>query len=252
MGGYELSLPPSDRDIGSAIAAGIPYEPHVAATIRRALAPGDSFLDVGANIGYFTAMAAHIVGPSGKVIAIEPMDKNLQLIYATVNHNRFTQVEVWPFAASNHASIVRIVTDPGTSNALVQHAPSARGTSLCASARALDDLLAGVLKIDLMKVDTEGHEPLVWEGFRNGMARCKPRIVTEFHPHSLRTNTGVEPSEYLKLLFGYSPVVNVIEDDGTHTECRDDDAVMEHWRNADTRRQSHGTTHLDLFIDPRV
>ncbi len=90
LDGYSLFVRSSDRDIGSAIAKGVSYEPHVSALLRRELARGDTFLDVGANIGYFTMMAANLVGPSGKVVAVEPMDKNLQLLYLGIEKNGFS------------------------------------------------------------------------------------------------------------------------------------------------------------------
>jgi hypothetical protein len=51
---------------------GTPYEPAVTDAIATALKPGDVFIDVGANIGYFTVLAAHLVGSGGRVIAFEP------------------------------------------------------------------------------------------------------------------------------------------------------------------------------------
>ncbi|MBL0163549.1 MAG: DUF4214 domain-containing protein [Xanthomonadales bacterium] len=86
--GYSLFIRSSDRDIGSAIEKGVSYEPHVSALLKRQLSRGDTFLDIGANIGYFTMMAAKLVGSHGKVIAIEPMDKNLQLIYLSIEKKR--------------------------------------------------------------------------------------------------------------------------------------------------------------------
>ncbi|MEO6238809.1 MAG: hypothetical protein ABIQ52_17575, partial [Vicinamibacterales bacterium] len=49
-----------------------PYEPELAAAVRDALRPGDVFLDIGANVGFFSILAARLVGDSGRVVAFEP------------------------------------------------------------------------------------------------------------------------------------------------------------------------------------
>src|SRR5262245_6668785 len=51
------------------------FEPQMIAKLVRWLAPGDVFVDLGANEGYFTVLGAKLVGPSGRVIAIEPQDR---------------------------------------------------------------------------------------------------------------------------------------------------------------------------------
>lgn len=59
MDGYCMYAQPRDRDIGHALAKGGAYEPHVTAAVRHELREGGVFLDVGANIGYFSMLAAH-------------------------------------------------------------------------------------------------------------------------------------------------------------------------------------------------
>ena len=65
--GYTLFVNPGDRDIGASILAQRTYEPHVEAMVREVLQTGDTFIDVGASIGYFTAPAAHPIGTQGHV-----------------------------------------------------------------------------------------------------------------------------------------------------------------------------------------
>lgn len=250
--GYTMFVRVDDRDIGGAIAAGGNYEPHVAAVIHENLQTGDYFLDVGANVGFFTLFAASRVGPSGKVFAVEPMDKNLQLLYASTAKNKFTNIEVFPFAASSDKAILPIVTDAGTSNALVQTVASTKQIATYAAARTLDSMTSELGRLDLMKIDVEGHEVSALQGFTNGLARLQPQIVTEFHPKSLRENSGVDPNTYLKMLFEYGGgVLKVLTSPTKRIECRTPSEVMEQWESADIRMRTNGLMHLDLFVQPR-
>ena len=241
----------SDTHIGSAVRSGI-YEPHVAAVVREVLHPGNTFVDVGANIGFFVALAASIVGPMGRVVAVEPMDKNIQLIAATIWRNKFNNVEIFPFAAAASAGIVPMLTNSMTSNGEVIPALRSEHTpDLFAVARPLDDLLHGLEAMDLLKLDIEGFEPLAWRGFARGLQKHRPMILSEFHPKCLRSNAGVEPLDYLDLLFQYGESVEVLLDVDRKSQCRTPGEVMAEWDAADRRLNSGGTTHLDLFVRPR-
>ena len=76
LDGFQLYVRRNDYFIGAAIARDRSYEPHVTAAVRRMLRPGDTFLDIGANIGYFTLMGSSLVGSTGRVIALEPNPSN--------------------------------------------------------------------------------------------------------------------------------------------------------------------------------
>ena len=77
------------------------YEPEVSSVFARKLRPGMHVLDIGANIGYYTFLAASIVGPSGKVWAIEPNSKNVAFLLATRARNGFGHIEIIQAAASD-------------------------------------------------------------------------------------------------------------------------------------------------------
>jgi FkbM family methyltransferase len=251
LDGYSIFVRSIDQDIGRPIMETKRYEPHVTSAVRELLHTGDTFVDVGANLGFFTALAAHLVGENGKVVAIEPMDKNLQLIYATVWRNRFRNVEVMPFAASDDAGLLPMTTGGATSNGqAARHVDGLPG--LFAQAKRLDDLLGDLAALDLLKIDIEGLELLALRGFAEGLARHRPLVLTEFHPMCMRENAGVEPAEYLAFLFGYGAVVDVLHDDGQRIACDAPDDVLREWQRADHRHDSHGTTHLDLFVRPRT
>jgi FkbM family methyltransferase len=252
LDGYSVFVRPIDHDVGQSIRETKSYEPHVTAVVREVLRPGDAFVDVGANVGFFTAMAAHIVGAGGKVFAIEPMDKNVQLISAAVWRNAFAHVEIFPYAASDHEALLPIASGPGTSNAQIVLAEAgAPLPAIFALARRMDDMLRHVETIDLLKIDVEGHELLALRGFSDGLARCRPRLLTEFHPRCMRDNAGIDPADYLEFLFAYGDRIDVLHVDGERVTCGGAADVLNEWEKADKRLNSGGTTHLDLFVEPR-
>ena len=108
-GGFFLYAMPDDY-IGSAVISSRRYEPHVTAVVRRELRPGDTFLDIGGNIGYFSMLASSIVGQSGKVITFEPNPQNLQLIYESQLRNGFVNQAIYPYAVSDQPGILRFTT----------------------------------------------------------------------------------------------------------------------------------------------
>lgn len=250
LDGYALMVRADDNDVGRVVTTTRQWEPQVVSVLKSRLRKGSHFLDVGANIGYFTAFAAHEVGGSGRVVAIEPMDKNLQLIYSTVARNDFTNVRVEPFAASDASGIVCMGTHGGSSNGEIVREWNRGDRPIYAPARCLDELLVGEARFDVVKFDIEGHELHAWRGFSRTLKRDRPLVLTEFHPRCLSRNAGVEPEAYGAVLFEYG-AVTVLHSDGRHSSCRDVETLMRAWAREDAALGTDGAAHLDLLVDPR-
>ena len=252
LGEYRIYVRPSDRDIGGAILAGHAYEASVTKEVRELVQPGQTFVDIGANIGYFTALAAHLVGPKGKVVAVEPLDKNLQLIYATIWRNRFEWVEILPFAASDATGVLGIATHAATSNGQIElSAARDKRPAAFAAARPMDEALAGLVGLDIVKIDIEGHELIALRGFARALERHRPVLITEFHPKCMRENSGIDPADYLAFLFEYARSVHVLRHEGGRVECVDSQGVLREWERAEVRFATGGAGHLNLLARPR-
>lgn len=252
MGDYSLFIRSGDHHIGQHIRSTHQYEPHVTAAVRKLLRPGGTFIDVGANIGFFTNMAAHLVGPGGLVVAVEPMDKNVQLIFLSLAKNGFGNVRVHVCAASDREQLVSIVSNAATSNGQVVDTSKADSYAVLAQTRRLDDLTADVQRVDLLKLDIEGYELFAWRGFREGLEKHRPIVLAEFHPYCMRRFTGIDPFEYLDEIFAYGRTVQVLTPRGDHIACTTPAKVMEHWEKAGASAAVQGTQHLDLLIHPRA
>ena len=250
LDGFSIYVRADDRDIARHIRATRVHEPHVTEALMELLGPGNVFVDVGANIGFFTNMAAHRIGASGFVLAVEPMDKNVQLIHRALERNGFSHVRVMSCAASDRDGRVAIKTDDGTSNGQAIGIAGADVRTLYAQTLRLDELVRDLLKIDVVKLDIEGFELLAWRGFREGLARHRPRVFSEFHPYCMCHFVGIEPAEYLAELFAYGSV-DVLPVDGDRIRCTNPNDVMRLWQSEDDRYGVNGKSHLDLLVTPR-
>jgi FkbM family methyltransferase len=185
LNGFQLFVMPNDY-IGRSIIESKTHEPEVTAVIRRVLKEGDVFLDIGANIGYFTMLASSLVRASGKVIAFEPNPQNLQLIYSSLLESHVENVTVYPYAVSDKATILRFVT-VGSNGGVITDKSNAAGSPhhLLVPSVVLDEILKNELKIDLIKIDIEAHEPAAIRGLEGLIKKLRPRIITEFFPWAM-------------------------------------------------------------------
>lgn len=130
----------------------------VAGVVQTRLRPGATFVDVGANIGYFSVWASALVGERGRVFAIEPDPSNVELLRANLWRNRCRNVRVLPVAAWSEPGHVSLVSRP-EGGALSEVRPSTGadedGGTLVPCAR-LDELIGP--PVDLMKVDAQFND----------------------------------------------------------------------------------------------
>lgn len=251
LDGFSVFHRADDDDVGRPLAQTMTWEPHVTAALGERLSQGKRFLDVGANIGYFMAFAAHRVGAAGRVVAVEPMDKNLQLLYVSVVKNGFDHVRVEPFAASDSQSVVGIDTRPGSSNGQMRSGSDAHGQTTYVQTRRLDELLANESGFDVVKFDIEGHELHAWRGFERSLLRDRPVVLTEFHPQCLRNNAQTDPAAFADALLRYG-TTTVLDASGRRSVCKDVDALMRHWARTDEALGTDGGAHLDLLVEPAI
>jgi FkbM family methyltransferase len=250
MDGFSIFVRSDDRDIGHHVRALHSYEPHVTKALRDLLRPGMTFVDVGANLGIFTNMAATLVGPNGLVIAVEPLDKNLQLLYRALSRNGLDNVRVYACAAGERVGLISILTDPGTSNGQPLPSVAADPRLLFTQTKRLDDLTAGIDRMDVVKFDIDGFELIAWRGFREQLAKFRPSVLTEFHPYGMEKFVKVDPLDYLAELFAYGIVHVLSQDRGfPRIPCATAEAVMRHWKTVNG--SGGGTVHLDLMITPK-
>lgn len=245
-GGYVVMVEQGERDFGWKIAKHHTWEAHIVATLRAMLKPGDTFVDIGANVGVMSFAGARAVGPGGRVVAIEPNRDNLQRLYAGIARNGFANVRVLPFAASDRVAIFSLAG--GTSNTHVTEA--GRGDTYAQSV-VLDEALADLDRVDVVKIDIEGHEPHALAGFGRTLRRFRPRMLVEYNPRTLRDNAGLDPKREGEALFALLDEVRIVEHSGDQTPVADFATLWSTWeaRNREAVRRGElpdGMLHFDL------
>lgn len=168
-----------------------PYEAAVTDAIITALKPGDVFVDVGANIGYFTVLAAQIVGTRGRVVAFEPHEGARQALEMLVLRNgAAAMVEIVPFGlAEADGSATLFVQDAVTAHSTIEPslAPMRHVAALhpgtIIALTTLDGWMAahrGLLpRVRCIKIDVEGAEARVLSGMTQMLRSRNLTLVCE-------------------------------------------------------------------------
>jgi FkbM family methyltransferase len=168
------------------------YGPQETALVRALLAPGDTFVDVGANWGYFTLLAASLVGEGGRVLALEPDPRLFPVLEANAARNGLRQVTLRQLAASREPGILALAGfDEAAGNFGVSRIVSdaaADGRTFRVRADALDRILdeEGIRRVDLLKMDIEGAEGAALAGLDGSLRAARvARLLVELHPAEL-------------------------------------------------------------------
>lgn len=145
--------------------------------------PGEVFYDVGAHIGYYALIAAQELGPSGKVIAFEPLPLNLHFLRRHIAVNQVHNVEVLAMGLSDHAGEARFDVAGGTGRGRLGSTGDVAIEiesidTLCASGR--------IPPPNLIKMDIEGAEYQALVGARETLARHRPVVFLATHGSEVR------------------------------------------------------------------
>lgn len=172
------------------------FEPGETRLIQQLLRAGDTFIDVGAHIGWFTTIAARCVGDTGRVIAVEPYYANAHALRENLTRNRLTNVSVTEVALGSEEGMLSIgqAGDSGSVTAL-EYAKTDRSPVRMAT---LDKVAGGDGTVALLKIDVEGWEAHVLQGAKNTLRRTSA-VLIEINREALR-NARSSPDELFGLL----------------------------------------------------
>jgi FkbM family methyltransferase len=223
-------LNPDDPVVSGALHFGV-YEKAETKFFQTACRSGMTFLDVGANIGYYTALAARAVGPTGKVIAMEPDPESFKYLEQTIAANGTENVQAFPVAASDASATLPLYISADNRGDNRLYAPGESRPQVEVEAVATDDLLAEnkIDTVDFIKIDVQGYEPKVIAGLRDTITRSpKLTLLTEFWPKGIR-DAGGDPQEFLNTLRELGLTLHELKPDGELTDLKDDaDLIARH------------------------
>ncbi len=189
--GLPMWVDTRDRVIAIHLLGDEVWEPSETAAFLAYAREGMCVFDIGANIGYYTLLAARAVGSSGRVYAFEPEPRNFELLTRNIAENGFRNVRPVKAGVSNRAGVARLHLDDANFGAHSFEAgslPTPSGRSVEVETVRLDDFAdearafeAGVL----VKVDVQGAEALVVEGGRRLLALPRITALIEFWPEAI-------------------------------------------------------------------
>jgi len=187
----------NEKTILGFLSAGRFYEPDVAEIFARVLREGDTVIDVGANSGFFTLLAAALVGPKGRVVSFEPDPTNIPRLRHNLEINRFEHVTLIERPAAHHHEQVSFFVnsddhggsalwDPARFPGNVRSQATPRVLNVQATTLDTEVERLGLSRVKLLKIDTEGAEYQVLVGARKLIAeRQVPFVIGELHEFGL-------------------------------------------------------------------
>ena len=184
--GFDISLDPQDLGISPSIGVLGWYELRTTELFLQLLEKGATVIDVGANVGFFTLLAAKLVGKEGIVLSFEPEFTSFSLLSGSVQRNNFSNIKLSQkcvsdidgkktlyLSSTRHRGMHSIVRDSG-------------GTKVTVPSTRLDTEVArlGIERVDLLKIDVEGAEPEVLNGASKLLSegRIRNMIIEWEHP----------------------------------------------------------------------
>lgn len=186
--------------------------------VQKHVSKGNTVIDIGANIGFFSMLTAAQVGEGGRVISFEPLTFLYEAAKRSAGENGFTHCTVHNVALAGHRGTAKLVYAPNSPNwggAFLSFDNSVlpNHTAIDVPIAPLSDFTQG-LKADFIKIDVEGAEYKVLQSSLDYIKEFKPIIMSEIHRSQLSRVSNVTAEEYISLFTDIGYQCRVIQSDG--------------------------------------
>jgi FkbM family methyltransferase len=207
--GLKYFIDPHDMIIAPQIVVYRQWEADISQLFRSLCRPDSVVVDIGANFGYFSVLAANLIGPrgTGQVISFEPNPS----LCALLRRNRVINWSIAPVTLHEIAlgeredELILHVPTEGGANGSLSAPRGADCTQIPVSVKRLDDMLPPDLAVDVIKIDVEGHEATVLRGAREVIARSPTlHLILEWSRKQMAL-AGLIPEDVLAALKGFVP-----------------------------------------------
>tara|TARA_R110001592_G_scaffold363248_3_gene682141 strand:+ start:45270 stop:46112 length:843 start_codon:yes stop_codon:yes gene_type:complete len=242
-----------DRHVSRCIREEGIWEPYETALLLASLSPGDVFLDVGANIGYYPIIAARLVGEQGAVFAFEPDTVNFNLLQGNLRLNDCEHIvaafESGLAATSGPAQLY--LSEDNAGDHQVFAAGSRRRSQPIQLFNGSEFLRGRMQRLDMLKVDVQGAEYAVMVGLLPLLRELPriPRMIIELTPLSLR-QAGASGRQLIELLATLAQPLWII-DHIEHRLVACSAAELAQWcDNVDAVPDDAG--FMNILVGPRV
>ncbi len=178
------------------------YEKSLGDVLKNIIKPGDVFLDIGANIGYFSLLIANNV-PTAKVISFEPVREIFESLKGNIAINNIKNVTAFN-AAIGELKEEKELFISGLDNlgmSSFQQPENFSGKKETVQVLTIDEWFerAGLAKIDVVKLDVEGSELPALKGMKEILQNFKPIVIVEINPETL-SMFGLAPDDIYNYL----------------------------------------------------
>lgn len=173
----------------------------------RTVMPGMTVMDIGANLGYYTLLLGDAVGPSGHVIAVEPVPQTIELLKKTIGLNGmagWVRLVAAAAAGPRTSAVEMFVPENEPKNAAIIATPL-EGT-VQVPAVSVDELTRDLSRLDLVKIDAEGAETVIIDGMQETIKRLHPNLLLEFNAHRYK-----DPAAFLEILMKAYPRMQALD-----------------------------------------
>ena len=210
----KVFLDQDDAEVSGALLLGA-HDPFEIQTFRAAIRPGMPVIDIGANIGYYTVIAAGRTGQKGHVIAYEPVGPNFALLEKSLRQNNFSWVTPIKEAISDKVGKQAIFLADYHSgvHSFIDNRGFGRSTEVTTD--TLDGSLEkrGITRVDIIKMDIEGFEIMALAGMKLTLAANRNlTMFLELYPQAIE-RLGKAPLEYLEALNDLGFKLSLIDED---------------------------------------
>ena len=205
------------------------HEPDTTALLESVVRDGDTVLDIGAHIGYFTLLMARLTGESGRVIAFEAHPDNAALLRKTIAESGHTNVVIENKAVTSRTGpLLLFAAREGTVDHRTIDVFEDRGR-IGVEGVALDDYFPAHAKVDVIKMDIQGAEGHALVGMQRVIARQdRLALITEFEPWGL-DHSGMRAHAYLSLIHDFGFTIYDLSFPGGLCTPVDPDALLERY-----------------------
>lgn len=221
-----------DQWISKVLSSNYHYELNETMLLKNYIKPNMTVVDIGANIGYYTALFSKWTGPYGKVFAIEPEPNNIKLLKKNILANNCKNVEIFELALSDKRDIVDLWLNEENKgdHRIIKyylHSFDNERKKIKVKCEKLDSLIPRNIKVGLIKMDIQGSEMLALRGMTSILTQNKPLyILTEFFPYALE-HSNHKAKDLIELLSSLGFEIFVIDhNDGSLKKFDKNDRIL--------------------------
>ena len=199
--GFLMGVPAAEWRVAAHYAFRGVMEPGLYRLLQSHIKPGTVFVDIGANTGIYTLLAARLSGEFGTVYAFEPTPHTFAILKDNVQVNGFLErkgVVLHQLAVSDKSGTATLATYLDDSGQNTLFGDERDCVPIVVNTVSLDDALPDGTRVDIVKIDAEGSEPFILRGMKRIIAQNPHiHILMEFAPQNL-TRAGLDPRGFLE------------------------------------------------------